>query len=191
MTAVSMFDAIVIGAGSNGLVAAAALGKAGRRVLVVESADEIGGQRRTLEFAPGFRAPLSADTGWLPPSVARGLSLAAIGATTPSVVAAVAGDGQALALSGDVGRATDAIRQHSTRDAERWSSFIERLGKLAGFLEALYQLPPPDVDAAASLGELAPLLSLGRKFRALGRADSPRAMPEDRTRLVRCEEGDL
>ncbi len=171
MTGVSIFDAIVIGAGSNGLVAAAALGKAGRRVLVVESAEEIGGQRRTPEFAPGFRAPLSADAGWLPPSVARGLSLPAIEATTPNVVAAVAGDGRALALSGDVGRAADAIRRHSPQDAERWSSFTERLGKLAGFLEALYQLPPPDVDAAASLGELAPLLSLGRKFRALGRAD--------------------
>jgi phytoene dehydrogenase-like protein len=171
VTAVSIFDAIVIGAGSNGLVAAAALGKAGRRVLVVESAEEIGGQRRTSEFAPGFHAPSSADTGWLPPSVARGLALPAIAATTPRVVASVAGDGRALALSGDIGRAADAIRRHSSRDAERWSTFTERLGKLAGFLEALYQLPPPDVDAAASLGELAPLLSLGRKFRALGRAD--------------------
>jgi phytoene dehydrogenase-like protein len=83
----------------------------------------------------------------------------------------VAGDGRALALSSETRRAADAIRQHSPRDAERWSSFTERLGKLAGFLEALYQLPPPDVDAATSLGELAPLLSLGRKFRALGRAD--------------------
>jgi phytoene dehydrogenase-like protein len=140
-------------------------------VLVVESTEEIGGQRRTSEFAPGFRAPLSADTGWLPPSVARGLSLPAIGATTPSVVASVAGDGLTLALSGVAARAAEAIRRHSSRDAERWSSFTERLGKLAGFLEALYQLPPPDVDAAPSFGELAPLLSLGRKFRALGRAD--------------------
>jgi len=169
--ATSAFDAIVIGAGSNGLVAAAALGKAGRRVLVVERADEIGGQRRTSEFAPGFHAPLSADTGWLPPSVARGLSLPAIDATTPNVVASVAADGRALALSCEIDRAADAIRRHSPRDAERWASFTERLGKLAGFLEALYQLPPPDVDAAISLGELAPLIFLGRKFRALGRAD--------------------
>lgn len=171
MTAVSTFDAIVIGAGSNGLVAAAALGKAGRRVLVVESADEIGGQRRTPEFAPGFRAPLSGDTGWLPPTVARGLSLPVLEATTPSMIASVAGDGRALAIPGDTARAADAIRRHSSRDADRWASFTERVGKLAGFLEALYQLPPPDVDAAASIGELAPLLSLGRKFRALGRAD--------------------
>lgn len=165
------YDAIVIGAGSNGLVAAAALGKAGRRVLVVERADEIGGQRRTLEFAPGFRAPLTADTGWLPPTVARGLGLPPLELTTPSIAAAVAGDGQALSIATERARAADAIRRHSPRDAERWPSFSDRLGKLSGFLEALYQLPAPDIDAPMSLGELAPLMGLGRKFRALGRAD--------------------
>jgi phytoene dehydrogenase-like protein len=165
------YDAIVVGAGSNGLVAAAALGKAGKRVLVVESADAIGGQRRVSDFAPGFRAPLSADTGWLPPTVARGLGLASIATTPPSVVASVVGDGSGLSLSTDLNRATAAIRGLSSRDVERWSSFVELLGKLAGFLEAMYQLPAPDIDTALSLGELAPLVGLGRKFRSLGRAD--------------------
>ena len=165
------YDAIVIGAGSNGLVAAAALGKAGRRVLVVERAGEIGGQRRTWEFAPGFRAPVSVDTGWLPSTIVRGLDLPSLDATTPRIAMSVVGDGQALSLPSDPARAADAIRRHSPRDAERWGSFAQRLGKLAGFLEALYQLPPPDIDAAMSLGELGPLVRLGRKFRALGRAD--------------------
>jgi phytoene dehydrogenase-like protein len=167
----SNYDAIVIGAGSNGLVAAAALGKAGKRVLVVESAEEIGGQRRVSDFAPGFRAPLSADTGWLPPTVARGLGLTSIDITPANVVASVVGDGNGLTLSADANRATAAIRAHSSRDAEKWPSFVELLGKLAGFLEAMYQLPAPDIDAALSLGELAPLVGLGRKFRSLGRTD--------------------
>lgn len=165
------YDAIVIGAGSNGLVAAAALGKAGRRVLVLESADDIGGQRRTWEFAPGFRAPLHVDTGWLPPTVARGLGIAPLGTTTPRVTASVAGDGQTLALPAEPARAADTLRRYSPRDAARWPSFVERLAKLAGFLESLYELPPPDIDAPMSLGELAPLLGLGRKFRSLGRTD--------------------
>jgi phytoene dehydrogenase-like protein len=165
------YDAIVIGAGSNGLVAAAALGKAGKRVLVVESNDEIGGQRRVSDFAPGFRTPLSTDTGWLPPTVARGLGLSSVATTAPSVVASVVGDGSGLTLSSDATRAAATIRGHSSRDAEHWPAFVELLGNLAGFLEAMYQLPAPDIDAALSLGELAPLVGLGRKFRALGRAD--------------------
>lgn len=165
------YDAIVIGAGSNGLVAAAALGKAGRRVLVVEKDEEIGGQRRTSEFAPGFRAPLSVDTGWLPSTIARGLGVPSLEMSAPRVAVSVVGDGQALSLSVEPARAADAIRRHSPRDAERWAPFTERVGKLAGFLEALYQLPAPDIDASMSLGELAPLVGLGRKFRALGRAD--------------------
>ena len=171
MSLPAQYDAIVIGAGSNGLVAAAALGKAGKRVLVVESADAIGGQRRVSDFAPGFRAPLNTDTGWLPPTVARGLGITSIGTTAPNVVASVAGDGQGLSLSTDANRAAATIRGLSSRDAERWPSFVELLGKLSGFLGAMYQLPAPDIDTALSLGEIAPLVGLGRKFRSLGRAD--------------------
>lgn len=48
------FDAIVIGGGHNGLVAAATLGRSGRKVLVLEAGSDAGGGTRTEEFAPGF-----------------------------------------------------------------------------------------------------------------------------------------
>src|SRR5262249_20458595 len=78
--------------------------------------------------------------------------------------------GSFLTLPRDPRAAADAIRPHSTVDAERWPSFVARLRKLAGFLETLYQAPPPDVGAT-SLRDIAPLLALGSRFRALGRED--------------------
>ena len=51
------YDAVIVGAGHNGLVTAAYLAKAGRKVLVLERRDRAGGVLDTLEIAPGFRAP--------------------------------------------------------------------------------------------------------------------------------------
>ena len=50
------FDAIIIGGGHNGLVAAGLLAKAGRQVIVLEASDAVGGGARTREFHPGYKA---------------------------------------------------------------------------------------------------------------------------------------
>ncbi len=167
----SAFDAIVIGGGANGLVAASRLAGRGRRVLLVERAEAVGGEGRVREFAPGFGvAPLAWDHGWVPPKVARGLGLSTGDFTVPAVpYATVCGPGQVLSLPRDPARAAEAIRRHSARDAERWPRFLERVGALAGFLARLYQAPPPDVDARG-LGEVTTGLRLGLAYRRLGRA---------------------
>jgi phytoene dehydrogenase-like protein len=78
--------------------------------------------------------------------------------------------GRFLTLSRDASRAAEAIRAWSPTDASRWGAFTTRLHRLAAFLGALYALPAPDIDTTAP-GELIALAGLGRKFRALGRAD--------------------
>ena len=163
------YDAIVIGAGPNGLVAAATLARRGKKVIVLEAAAAIGGHTRTIEFAPGFRAPLSDDAGWVPPNVAREVPMTDAGGMVPNTAMCVAApDGSLVHIK--VRAKTPDIAAHSARDAAKWPEFTARFAKFASVLGQLYQLPPADIDTT-SIGDLLPLAMVGLKVRALGRAD--------------------
>jgi phytoene dehydrogenase-like protein len=172
------YDVIVIGAGADGLVAATALAKAGKRVLVVDGATAIGGDARAFEFAPGFVATLfGLDAGWLPPGISRGLGVNVPAMVVPEYSVTVATGNGFLALPTDVSRAAAAIKPHSARDAGRWPAFVAQLRRLSGFLEVLYQAPAPDVDAV-SFSDLSSLLGIAGALRGMGR--------EDMTELLRA-----
>lgn len=163
-----MFDAIVIGAGANGLVAATALARSGKRTLLVDRASAVGGQAASIEFAPGFRAsPLALDADWLPPIVRRG-----IGVSPPDVVGSdfsvALGGGTFLTLSRDARLASEAIRNRSARDADAWPGFLTMLHSIAGFLEHIYQTSPIDIDASGA-AEIRSMAALAWRFRKLGR----------------------
>jgi phytoene dehydrogenase-like protein len=119
--------AIVIGGGSDALVAAQLLARAGREVMVIE----------------GRGASL--DEGWVPPEVLRELEIAGLEPERPDpwLALPLPGGGR-LELWRDMARTVDAIRRVSPHDAERWPEFCERMARLARFLEAVYAAPPPD-----------------------------------------------
>jgi phytoene dehydrogenase-like protein len=178
------YDVIVIGAGLNGLTAAAYLARAGARVLVLERQDYPGGSVSTTEIAPGFRADtLLDDAGWVPPALVHELQLGAKGLELlrpdPAAWAPLPGGG-GLALWRDTAQAVQEIRRHSKRDADHWPAFVQRMAGFADVLGRLYALPAPQPLSAPPLGELIPLVRLGRRMRGLGRdgmTDFLRALP--------------
>ena len=101
------YDIIVVGAGHNGLTAAAYLAKAGKKVLVLERRNLVGGSVVTEEFAPGFSADAVWTGGTLRPDIVKdlGLELPMPAARPPFV--SLLGDGQYLLLDAAPMQAAD------------------------------------------------------------------------------------
>ena len=154
------FDAIVIGAGHNGLIAAAYLGRAGRRVLVVEKRELIGGCCVTEETWPGFRVNTAAYlVSLLQPQIIEDLELARHGyAVLPKDPAFFSPfpDGRCLFMWQDAARTLAEVAKFSARDAQAFPKYEHNLERIAGaFASTLMKPPPADIMAA-----LAPKLTV-------------------------------
>lgn len=167
-------DIVVVGGGHNALVTAAYLARAGRRVLVLERRERVGGAAETSELG-GVRVPRLADTvGRLRPSVVRDLDLRSHGLrlVAPDVRAfAPQPDGRAVTLWSDQRRTVDGLRAWSARDADAWPDFDRLVRSLGSFLAELAAETPPDIKSPG-LGDALAGLRLGRTFRGLGKRDA-------------------
>lgn len=167
-------DCIIIGAGANSLVAAAVLARAGRKVLVLERLDRVGGTHASAELHPGYRFDTAMTSlGCLPPLLSRQLRLSRHGLNVHWAgmpLLALERDGHSLPLWRDERRTVRSLRMLSVRDAERWPAFCARAARLAGFLRSAYMLPAPQVPNPG-LGDAWTLVQLGLKARGLGRME--------------------
>lgn len=141
------FDVAVIGAGHNGLVAACDLARAGRRVVVVERRDVVGGACVTEELWPGYRvSTTSYVTTLFDPAVVRDYDLERHGYRVYKQEPAFFQpfpDGRSLTLWGDEARDQAEYRKFSARDADRLPQFHEALGRLADLAHTIATVRPP------------------------------------------------
>jgi phytoene dehydrogenase-like protein len=169
------YDAVVIGGGHNGLVTAAYLARSGLRTLVLERAEAVGGAASTTELAHGARVPtLAHNVGRLRGSIWRDLELRRHGLrlVSPQVLAfAPSPDGTAITLTSDVPETASAIGVRSAHDGERYGEFDRLVRSIGRFLSDLAAKTPPDIESPG-MGDALLGLSLGRRFRGLGRHDA-------------------
>jgi phytoene dehydrogenase-like protein len=168
------YDAVVVGGGHNALVTAAYLAKAGRRTLVLERRERVGGAAET-SILGGVRVPRLAHTvGRLRPSVVKDLDLRSHGLRllAPDIrVFAPQPDGRAVTLWSDQARTVDDLREWSSHDADRYPDFDRLVRSLGRFLGEIAGQTPPDIKAPG-LGDALAGLRLGRSFRGLGKGDA-------------------
>ena len=171
MASGSKWDAIVVGGGHNGLVCAAYLAKAGRKVLVLERRHVLGGAAVSEELHPGFTFSVcSYVVSLLRPWIIRELELARHGLELIPLDCSFLPlpDGDSLARWGDPERTRREIARFSPRDAEVYPQFGQAMSALSRFARTLVDAPAPDPGTLRP-AELARLASLGRAFHDLGR----------------------
>jgi phytoene dehydrogenase-like protein len=166
----AVYDVVVIGAGHNGLTAAAYLARAGLSTLILERRDIVGGCCVTEEIAPGCRvSTTSYVASMLRPEVISELRLADHGLRVIPCDPAIQvpfPDGQVVPWWVDRARAQQEFSKISAKDAARFVQVDNQLKKLARYLQPFFMEPPPEIDTSTMKG-WADLFRVGKRFRGI------------------------
>jgi phytoene dehydrogenase-like protein len=166
------YDAIVIGGGHNGLTAAAYLGKAGMRTLVLERRPVVGGAAVTEEFHPGYRNSIASYVlSLLRPEIIRDLQLQRRGLSLIPFRGGldILSDGRTLLFTGEEMHDRAEVARFSNRDYEAMGALRERLQRVGAVVRDQLLREPPDLGGG--LDAILSMLRLGGGLRRLSAAN--------------------
>src|SRR4030081_3902621 len=167
------YDVVVIGGGHNGLVNAAYLAKAGKKVLVLERRGVLGGAAVTEEIVPGFLfSECSYVVSLLRPEIIRELNLPRFGLEILPLDGTFSPmlNGDCLWRVNDHAKTRREIARHSRLDAEAYDEKGKAMLEMAHFVKPIMSMTPPDPTSLNPRG-LMDLLFMGRRFQKLPAED--------------------
>jgi phytoene dehydrogenase-like protein len=165
------YDAIVIGGGHNGLTCGAYLSMAGKKTLVLERRNVIGGAAVTEEFSPGFRtSTFSYVMSLLHPKVIRDLGLYELGLTIlPATdLFCPIGKDNHIIFSGDVRKNAEQFGRFSRHDGAIYEEFDKYLNEAANVVRKILLETPVD-PTRRDLRSLRELVAFAWKYRKIGK----------------------
>jgi len=169
----SRHDVIIVGGGHNGLTCAAYLARAGKKVLVLERRERIGGAAFSDEVFPGFRfSVFSYVVSLLRPEIIRELELPRHGLQILPLESTLTplANGDRLVQWSDHDQNRAELARHSPRDAEAYDEFGLLLHRMARAVKPLLKMAPPD-PGSLHPRELMDMLRVGRYFQGLPEKD--------------------
>jgi len=169
----SKYDIIVIGGGHNGLTTATILAKKGKKILIVEKRNVLGGIAAGEEFHPGYSTTgLLHDTSGVRSQVIKNLQLEKHGLQIDNHradVTILAKDGRSVNIQSNINATASSIKEFSEKDAEAYIAYQEFLKKISKVIDDLMDKPPPDIDVEnLTMASLVVLAKKGMMLKGLG-----------------------
>ncbi len=171
------YDTIILGTSPNALTAACYIARGGKKVLVLEPYEHIGGASATIEFAAGFKGDICLTSGRLDGSIVKDLKLADHGLDIiqRQSITSLLPDGKSFSLPANMDAAIEVIRGLSEHDAEKYKQFMELVEMATGFMKSANEMAPP-VNHPPSKTDVEELSILTAQLKGFGRREMTEVM---------------